>query len=136
MPKFKLGDKILADVHPAEIVSIKKENEEYVYRVKFKDKNLIPSEMDFKEKFISFQNQHDVICPVCKNRWKIARFNMHVWKDCEKCAKTSEQIIEEYENKPPPIPSEKTVNDILKEFEKMLEENDDDDFGLFYPGRV
>ncbi len=127
----------MADIHPGKVVSVKKEDGEYVYRIKFRDKNLIPPEMDFREKFVSFEHQHEVICPICKSRWKVVKFNMHVWKDCEKCGKTSEQLIKEHEEGPPPIPEDQSIDDILKEFEKMLEEeDDDDDFGFFSPGGI
>jgi len=127
--KFKIGDKVMVNFHKGKIVNIRHYSLPIKYTVKFDDPNLIPSEMDFEESNISF-NQTDSVCPICKTKWKIVKFNMKTWKDCAKCNKTSEAIMEEIETKknfPPPIPNEaRTKDQLVKEFELMIDGLDTD----------
>lgn len=142
-PKFKYGDRVIAGGYAGKIKSIKKKDGKYICTVLFDKKSLIPSELDYEEKYIKFENKYEEACPCCGKRWKIVKFNMKVWKDCIKCGKTQEQLVKEYyerkNSKLPPIPKlskEKKEDDLLKHFEKMLEydNDDDDDFGLLNIG--
>jgi hypothetical protein len=124
--KFKIGDKVVVDRHKGKIVNFKAYCLKYT--VKFDDPNLIPPEMDYDEMHISM-DQEDSVCPICKTKWKVLKFNMKTWKDCVKCNKTSEAIMEEIENKknlPPPLPgSSRNKDRLLEEFELMLDGLDD-----------
>jgi len=126
--KFKIGDKVVVNSHKGKIINFKPYYSRYT--VRFDDPNLIPPEMDFEESYISIQRD-DSVCPVCHTKWHILKFNMKVWKDCPKCKKTAESITEELENKkntPPPVPeSSKKTDDLLKEFELMLDGFEDFD---------
>lgn len=71
-------------------------------------------------------NRDDSFCPICKTKWNISQFNMKTWKDCSKCKRTYESIMEEMENSPPPLPnSVRKRQDIIEEFELMLNNLDD-----------
>ena len=124
--KFKIGDKVVVNRHKGKIVDFKPYSLKYT--IKFNDPDLIPSEMEYDERHISI-DQEDSICPICKTTWKVLKFNMKTWKDCTKCNKTYESIMEEMEkkkNSPPPLPgSSKNKDDLLKEFELMLDGLDD-----------
>jgi hypothetical protein len=37
----------------------------------------------------------NIECPKCGAKWLITKFNNQVWKDCNVCKKTAEQILEE-----------------------------------------
>ena len=66
-------------------------------------------------------------CTICLTPWKVTCFGAKKWRDCLKCGETEEEILTKYKK------SEKnTLNsdDLLKEFEKMLEDSDNDDFEL------
>ncbi len=124
--KFKIGDKVVVNRHKGKVVDFKPYSLKYTIR--FDDPNLIPSEMDYEERNISI-DQEDSVCPVCKTKWKVLKFNMKTWKDCTKCNKTYEAIMEEIENKknlPPPLPGSSRDRDrLLEEFELMLDGFDD-----------
>lgn len=98
MAKFKYGDTVLVGKNRAKVISIYKERNSYMYRVRFENINLIPREMDYPESFLNFEEDYP-FCPVCKSEWKISKFNMYVWRDCIKCGKKSEDLIEEFEKK-------------------------------------
>lgn len=124
--KFKIGDKVIVNSHKAEIIDFKPYSLKYT--VKFDNPNLLPAEMDFEESKIML-DKDDSVCPMCKTKWKILKFNMKTWKDCTKCNKTYESIMEEVENKknlPPPLPnSSRNRDNLIKEFELMLDGFDD-----------
>lgn len=125
-PKFKIGDKVIVNRHKGRIVNFMSYCS--LYTIRFDDPTLIPPEMDYEERYI-LMDQEDSICPICKTKWKVLKFNMKTWKDCVKCNKTSEAIMEEVENKknsPPPLPGSSRDRDrLLEEFELMLDGLDD-----------
>lgn len=130
--KFSFNDEIKANGHKARIISIKGNYfDGYIYRVKFLDNGLMPSEMDFTEEILIKQNPPkpggESVCPVCNNPWKVVKFNMQTWKDCIKCNKTYEQIMQESK------PGKKTVLDELENFPNFdgygeIDWDDDDGF--------
>lgn len=124
--KFKIGDKVIVNRHKGRIVNFMSYCS--LYTIRFDDPALIPSEMDYEERYISM-DQNESTCPICRTNWKILKFNMKTWKDCPKCGKTYEAIMESIENKkntPPPIPgSSKSKDALIKEFELMLDGLDD-----------
>jgi ssDNA-binding Zn-finger/Zn-ribbon topoisomerase 1 len=129
--KFKIGDKVIVNSHKGKIIDFKPYCLKYT--IKFDNPNLLPSEMDFEESRISI-DRDDSVCPICKTQWKILKFNMKTWKDCTKCGKTYEAIMEDVENKkntPPPLPgSSKYRDNLIKEFELMLDGFDDPDLDI------
>lgn len=137
-PRFRNGDKVIAQVHKGKIVAVTRDHKgKYTYTVKFNDTKLIPPEMDYPEQYLKPDGDEEV-CPFCKTKWTVSRFNAKTWKDCRKCNKTSEAIAEEWEkkqNSPPPIPGRsRGSDDLLKEFELMLEGFDDLDIDKGFNG--
>jgi hypothetical protein len=136
--KFRNGDKVIANIHKGEVVAVTRDHHgKYIYTVKFKDPGLIPSEMDYPENYLKLDGD-DSVCPICKSKWSVLKFNMKTWKDCKKCNKTYEAIMEEIQKKdsPPPIPGKKKYHDedLLNEFQLMLDGFDDidlDDTGIY-----
>lgn len=98
MAKFKYGDMVLAGKNRAKVISIYKKGNDYMCRVRFENVSLIPREMDYPESFLCFEEDYP-FCPVCKSDWNVTKFNMHVWKDCRKCGKKFEDVVEEFEKK-------------------------------------
>lgn len=131
--KFKFGDRVKVGKHLGEIVSVRKNlNSNYLCKVKFDNKFLIPSEMEYKEEELQFEDGRTVGCPICQTPWHEVKFGQHVWKDCLKCNKKEEDIIEIQKNKintdfngntrPPGFYDNKSIID---EFQKMLDDDDD-----------
>jgi ribosomal protein L37AE/L43A len=119
--KFKYGDRVIAGFHPGKIVSVRKEVGRYKYMVRF-DEKLIPPEMEYEEGRLVFENSNEEVCPICKNRWKIVKFNMKTWKDCEKCGKTSEEIVKSMEEMKdlPSLPGYEYEDDLTEQLEAIL----------------
>lgn len=130
-PRFKYGDRVLYGHARATVISVRKVTIfSYLCTIKFDNSDLMPPEMEVDQKHLKFLKPDEEVCPICGSRWKVVKFNMHTWKDCVSCGKTSEELIKEAKEGPPPIP--KSEDELLKEFEKMLDEDDDDDdFGVF-----
>lgn len=102
IPKFKYGDKVKVISYDGRIISIRKNNTNgYIYKVKFDNPSLIPPEMEFTETELLSNNKTttDSECPICGTKWTVVKFNMHTWKDCKKCQKTSEDIMKEVEKR-------------------------------------
>lgn len=142
--KFKYGDKVIVFGYKGTITSIRKEVDEYICTVSFENTTLIPSQMDYKEKHISFQNNDENCCPACGDSWKVSVFNNQTWKDCIRCNKTQEQLLEESKYPPKikadnlkPVGFPNGDQELLEEFEKIINggndnaSDDDDDFFTF-----
>jgi len=102
IPKFKYGDKVRVISYDGKVISIRKDSTNgYVYKIRFDNSSLIPPEMEFTEMELSSDNKAsiDSECPICHTKWTVVKFNMHVWKDCKQCQKTSEDIIKEVEKR-------------------------------------
>lgn len=130
--KFRYGDKVMAGNHRGTIISVTLVDGKYLCKVRFDNKDLIPHEMSYYEKYLSFAETNEEVCPICRTRWSITKFNMHVWKDCKKCGKTSEDCIKIHEDtkRRPGFGFSKSGQELLREFENMLDnkiEDDDDD---------
>jgi len=110
MSNFKYGDKVWAGTNLGEIVSIRKDDDKNICTVRFDNKRLIPPEMDYEERVLKPQFSSGKYCPICKNKYKVVKFNMQVWNDCETCKDTKENLD--------------------KNFEKMLD--DDGDFFNYF----
>lgn len=142
--KFKYGDRVLAGNHAGTVTSVRQDGGYYVCNVKFDNDQLIPPDMDYNEMYLSFANTDNEICPICKTRWTVSKFNMHVWKDCKKCGLTSEDCVKIHaDSKKSGLSFAvnnklKSEDDLLKEFQKMLDKDDDkddqEDFGFYHWG--
>lgn len=97
MSKFKYGDIVTVGKNIAKVISVFKKGDATMCRVRFKNKNLMPREMEYLEWQLSFEKEHP-FCPICESSWNITKFNMQEWKDCLKCNKKMEDLIEEYED--------------------------------------
>ena len=131
MAKFKYGDKVITHAgHAGKIVSVTKRTTGYWCTVKFDNDKLIPSEYDYPEYYVEFSSPNQEECPICSTKWTITKFNSKEWKDCKVCKRTSEELIETFNN--------------TKELEKKLNidfedkdtngnkiDTDDDDDGWF-----
>ena len=136
---FKYGDKVMAGYssNHGRIVSIRKDGNEFLCTVKFDNPLLMPSEMEYKEKYLKLLVRSDNNCPLCGEEYKVVKFNMQVWKDCETCKDTSENLVKKdakikYDQMNESKKSKESDNTakeakLLKEFEKMLNDDDDDD---------
>ena len=133
--KFRNGDKVTASTHKGVVTAVTRDhNGKYTYTVKFDDTKLIPPEMDYPEYHLKLDGDESV-CPICKSKWSVLKFNMKTWKDCKKCNKTYEAIMEEVSKKQGTSSSSSSgkkrsyhEDDLLNEFELMLEGLDDIDF--------
>jgi hypothetical protein len=134
--RFKYGDKVKIRSHEAKVISARKTaSGGYIYTVRFDDPNLIPPEMDYAENQL-YNRGSDSHCPACNTEWTVVKFNMKVWKDCKKCNKTSEQIIKECSEQKSNL-SSKSKQDLLKDFERMLDGVKEEDYkysdvGIWY----
>jgi 16S rRNA (cytosine967-C5)-methyltransferase len=97
--RFKYGDKVSANGHEGRVVSIKKQGNTYICKVKFDNEYLLPSEMDYEESLLREIIKPEDRCPCCYTKWTVTKFNNQVWKDCKKCNKTEEVISQEAKNK-------------------------------------
>jgi hypothetical protein len=129
--KFKVGDKVVVNIspdkpsEPGAVIATHRDNYGNIeHTIKFDDSRLIPPQMDFPEFLISMSKK-DSVCPVCKTEWSIVKFNMKTWKDCLKCKKTYEDIMQQTKNSPPSLPKTSSEQDWLQEFELMLDGLDD-----------
>jgi hypothetical protein len=137
---FKIGDHVFAGRHKAEIINrFKTLKNGWSYRVKFQNKRLIPSEMDYLESdLISVVDSSDC-CPFCGTEWKVSYFGKNVWKDCIECNEKAEVLLEEHSKIPEP-PKEKRES-IFSPFANLNsnaagkddDDDDDDDFGFYQP---
>lgn len=93
--KFKIKDKVSVNGNKAVVIDVLKNKQ---YRVKFDNIFLIPPEMDVEEDNLVFSDPNRERCPFCKEKWKITQFNRQIWRDCVKCKKTAEELIDIYEN--------------------------------------
>lgn len=135
-PKFKYGDEILAGPHEGKIVSVIKTSSGYRCSVRFDDKKLKPSVMTYDEQDVKFRYDHTEVCPFCRNKWKITKYNKQVWKDCTKCNGKAEDLIDEHKMiQDNTVKKKHTIEDkekaLLDEFEKLLDEDEEEDFGFF-----
>lgn len=124
--KFKYGDEVVVSGHYGKIKSIRKDGQRYYCTVKFENNYLIPPEMEYDQEYIKLKDSNKNLCPFCKTRWNVTKFNMNVWKDCLKCGKTQEELLKIKQDK------KEKEEKMLKDFEKMLDNkiddnNDDDD---------
>lgn len=146
--KFKYGDRVTVisspSLHKGKIISISlKSFDRYVCRVEFDNRFLIPSEMNYYDNELELESGATTDhCPVCKTDWTVTKFGKKTWKDCSKCGKKEEDIISMKvglntdftdKTKPPGVYSDS--EDLLKEFEKILgaDDDDQDDFGYYTP---
>ena len=125
--KFKYGDEVVVSGHYGKIKSIRKDGQRYYCTVKFENNYLIPPEMEYDQEYIKLKDSNKNLCPFCKTRWNVTKFNMNVWKDCLKCGKTQEELLKIKQDK------KEKEEKMLKDFEKMLDNkiddnNDDDDY--------
>lgn len=139
--KFKYGDKVHVNGHEGKIVSIKKQGTKYMCRVKFDNKYLLPSEMDYEENLLKEIVNPEDRCPCCYTKWTVTKFNNKTWKDCKKCNKTEEVILKETKNKGSDNywdwdykGEDITYDDfsnIIKSSQNNSQDDDDDDFFTF-----
>ncbi len=118
-PLFKYGDKVLVDHGTREltgtVISIYKDiYGAMVCRVKFDDTKMIPQEMEFPQSYVSHLKQRYKIsggsvnietnCPKCGTKWHVMDSpifgDKQVWRDCNNCNRTKEDIMEELNNEP------------------------------------
>tara|TARA_R100000951_G_scaffold101420_1_gene92913 strand:- start:11965 stop:12411 length:447 start_codon:yes stop_codon:yes gene_type:complete len=139
---FKYGDKVLVGKHLGKVVSIRDVDGKYICTVKFDDKNLIPSEMDYEERHLKLEYSPDKHCPICGDEYQVVKFNMHVWKDCLTCKDKKENLEKihadekyrksklntDFKNTKIPGSYSEQEETLLKEFEKMLDQDDDDEW--------
>lgn len=138
--KFKYGDKVSANGHEGRVISIKKQGNTYICKVKFDNEYLLPSEMDYEESLLREIVKPEDRCPCCHTKWTVTKFNNQVWKDCKKCNKTEEVILQEIKNKKSKnywdwdyTGEDITYDDfsnIIKSY-KDTSQNDDDDDDFF-----
>jgi hypothetical protein len=137
--KFKYGDRVIANGHKGQVISVHKKGSQFICRVKFENRGLFPGEMDFLDERLSFQKikKKYSLCPICSTEWTVTKFMQKEWKDCSKCNETYENIIEKHESPtPPPIPGDKS-KEYINEFEKIVSkdnviDDDDDDWNIFF----
>jgi hypothetical protein len=147
-PRFKYGDRVIVSRHTGKVKSIRKEDGRYYCTVVFDNPALMPSELEYEERHLKFENKFENECPKCGSEWKVTKFNVKSWKDCEKCGKTQEELVkEDYEKSKlkvdfggktkKPGSYSKKEDELLEEFERILNGDDDDesdpdnDFFLF-----
>ena len=127
---YKFGDKVIVNGNKGTVVSVfaKKANV-YYCTVRFDDKNLIPSEMDFDQNQI--QDQSDE--PVKKIETKKAEVKCNcgtfaVYGKVPAAGHRPYCALNKQEEEPPPFELKEEQSDFLKQFEIMLDDDDDDDF--------
>jgi ribosomal protein L37AE/L43A len=136
--KFKYGDEVIVSGHHGKVKSIRKDGQKYYCTVKFENNYLIPPEMEYDQDYIKLKDSNKNLCPFCKTRWNVTKFNMNVWKDCLKCNKTQEELLKIKQNEKEKdyfslnSSKEEEKEKMLRDFEKMLDNkiddnNDDDD---------
>ena len=117
MPKYKYGDRVQVNGHAGTVKSVRTSSSGgYECTVYFDDPNLIPPFMEVPENHIKpyyggtkkyeYDNRFSYkrimngseYCPVCNTKWHTIEHPIfgkkQVWKDCLKCKKTQEQIME------------------------------------------
>lgn len=129
MSKFKYGDRVRAREHIGKIVSIKSDSNGYVCRVKFENKLLIPQEMDYAEFDLELVESSKIkerkcTCGIFATYGSIPKENHKYYCDLKK----PEKLDKDLEIGPPPIPP--SYDDLLSEFELMLDDDDDDFFNF------
>lgn len=126
--KFKYGDRVWAGNHAGKIISIRKYNSNYICKVKFENRFLIPQEMEYKESELELikesktensNNKPKCTCGIEATYGKVAIENHSNYCDLKNPPKEKEV--------------EDSYNDLLDQFELMLgiDDDDDDDFGFF-----
>lgn len=129
--KFNYGDRVWVGNHAGKIISIRKYNFNYICKVKFENRFLIPQEMEYKEselELIKASNAKEnnkkakCTCGIEKTYGKIPTENHKYYCDL---------LNPEKEDKK----EDKKDSELLEQFELMLEgyydDDDDDDFGFF-----
>lgn len=143
LSKFKYGDRVKAGKNLGKVVSIRRGTVGHFCMVKFDNQRLIPDEMEYKEEELEFEDGRTIGCPICRTPWHEVRFGNNLWKDCLKCNKKEEDIIEMQKSKTKPDFTGKTkppgfysnqelVDEIQKSLDADYDDYDDDDFGLFF----
>lgn len=123
--KFKYGDKVKAGSHTGKVVSITKERYGYTCTVKFDNRFLIPPKMDYPESELEMveaapeSSQAKCTCGIAVTYGKIPVENHKYYCDLVKQEKKREE--------------DDSMDNLLAEFELMLngDDDDDDDFGFY-----
>jgi len=112
MKLHQIGEIVEVNGHAGTIESIKFEEGETIYEVKFINTNLCPPVMDIPASYVGGSQQGNPNkCPVCKTDWTITKFNNKEWKDCVKCnltdaqARDQAEILKKNEKKKEELPS-------------------------------
>lgn len=125
--KFKYGDRVWAGNHAGKIISIRKYNSNYICKVKFENRFLIPQEMEYKESELELikksktetsNNKPKCTCGIEKTYGKIPIENHKYYCDL---------VNPEKEDK-------KEDEELLERFQSAIEgyyDDDDDDDGSF-----
>lgn len=134
--KFKYGDRVWTGNHAGKIVSIRRYDFNYICKVKFENRFLIPQEMEYKESELELMKALNVeekqiaeakcTCGIAKTYGKIPKENHKYYCD----------LVRTPEAKKQKETTKKKHDDLLEQFELMLEgyyydDDDDDDFGFF-----
>ena len=91
----QIGEVVTVNGYDGVIESIKFENGEPFYEVRFLKSGIIPPVMDIHPDMIQNKGGQDPNkCPVCQTDWKVTEFNNKKWRDCLKCGLTEKQAIE------------------------------------------